>query len=95
MSNISHELLTHLRSKDDGMDWSLFTEIFASGEVGLRKPDTAFYQLVLRRVGLPAPSVLFVDDKPGNVDAARALGIQGVVYTGMDHLEAAIRSFLD
>ncbi|KAJ5348982.1 hypothetical protein MYU51_011717 [Penicillium brevicompactum] len=94
MSNISHELLTHLRRKDDGMDWDLFKGTFASGEVGLRKPDAAFYELVLQRVGHPAEDVFFVDDKKENIDAARALGICGVVYTGMADLEVAIKDFL-
>lgn len=95
MSNISHELLTHLRTKDDGMDWDLFKETFASGEVGLRKPDAAFYDLVLQRVGLSARDVFFVDDKRENVEAAQALGIHGLVYTGMADLELAIKDFLE
>ncbi|KAJ6038265.1 hypothetical protein N7499_004200 [Penicillium canescens] len=94
MSNISQELFTHLRTRDDGMDWNLFKESFVSGEAGLRKPDAAFYTLVLQRIGLPAENIFFVDDKANNVDAARALGIQGAVYTIMEKLEHAIRDFL-
>jgi HAD superfamily hydrolase (TIGR01493 family) len=94
MSNISQELFTHLGTRDDGMDWNLFKESFVSGEAGLRKPDAAFYTLVLQRIGLPAENIFFVDDKANNVDAARALGIQGVVYTSMEKLEHAIRDFL-
>ncbi|KAJ6069135.1 hypothetical protein N7499_011022 [Penicillium canescens] len=70
--------------RDDGMDWNLFKESFVSGEAGLRKLDAAFYTLVLQRIGLPAENIFFVDDKANNVDAARALGIQGAVYTSIE-----------
>lgn len=94
MSNISQEMFTYLKSRDDGMDWSLFRDTFISGEAGSRKPNAAFYQHVLRKVGLPAERLFFVDDKSKNVDAARALGIQAAVYTGLGKLECDIREFL-
>jgi putative hydrolase of the HAD superfamily len=46
-----------------------------SGEVGMRKPDPAIYDLAVERLGLPPTSVVFVDDLPGNLKPALALGM--------------------
>ena len=40
------------------------------------KPDPRIYRLVLDRLGLPAEQCLFVDDQPGNIEGARAVGMQ-------------------
>jgi putative hydrolase of the HAD superfamily len=40
------------------------------------KPDPRIYRLVLDRLGLPAAQCLFVDDQPGNIEGARAVGMQ-------------------
>lgn len=50
-----------------------------SAEVKLLKPDTRIYQIILDELRLPANECLFVDDKPVNIEAARALGMKAVV----------------
>lgn len=58
----------------------LFDDVIDSCEVGLRKPDPRIYRLSLERLGVgdPAASV-FLDDWPGNVHAARQVGMAGIV----------------
>jgi epoxide hydrolase-like predicted phosphatase len=51
-----------------------------SAEVKLLKPDPGIYQLVLTQLNLAADECIFVDDKLVNVQAAQALGMQGVWY---------------
>jgi epoxide hydrolase-like predicted phosphatase len=53
-----------------------------SGEVGLRKPDPAIYQLALDRLEVAAERTAFVDDLPHNVEVAEELGMFGVVHDG-------------
>ena len=60
----------------------LFDEQVISCEVGLRKPDPAIYVLAAERLGLPADACVFVDDLPGNLKPARALGMATVVHRG-------------
>jgi len=50
-----------------------------SAEVKLLKPDPRIYQIVLDQLKLPANECVFVDDRPENVQAARSLGMKGVV----------------
>ncbi len=40
------------------------------------KPDPRIYHLVLDRLDLPAEQCLFVDDQPGNIGGALAVGMQ-------------------
>ncbi|MBM3646209.1 MAG: HAD-IA family hydrolase [Alphaproteobacteria bacterium] len=57
-------------------------EWFISGDLGLRKPDAAIYLRALRQLGADASDVVFVDDRPRNLDAALRLGIQTMLLDG-------------
>jgi putative hydrolase of the HAD superfamily len=69
-----------------GYDRALLDELFdgwvISSEVGLRKPDPAVYELAAERVGVPPHACVFVDDLPGNLKPARALGMATVLHRG-------------
>ena len=49
---------------------------FASHEIGHAKPAPDAYRHVERATGIPPAQIVFFDDRPENVDAARALGWQ-------------------
>ena len=57
-----------------------FDQIAISAEIGVMKPSAKAYQAVLAMLDLPAAACVFVDDQPVNIDAAQALGMQGVVF---------------
>jgi putative hydrolase of the HAD superfamily len=61
-----------------------FDDQFYSCEIGVMKPDRAYFATVLERLGTPAEQVVFVDDSPANVAAAREIGIDARLYTGLD-----------
>ena len=48
---------------------------FVSCELKMLKPSRAFYEEVIRRIGLPAGELVFVDDNKANVDGALAVGM--------------------
>jgi putative hydrolase of the HAD superfamily len=56
----------------------LFDAWVISGEEGVRKPDARIYELGAERIGLEAAECVFVDDLPGNLKPARALGMATV-----------------
>lgn len=68
-----------------GMEGLFDAQVF-SHDVGELKPHPAMYREALRALGADAAGALFVDDVPANVDAARALGIDGLLFTGNDEL---------
>jgi epoxide hydrolase-like predicted phosphatase len=58
----------------------LFVDVIDSSEVGMRKPNPEIFHLALKRLGDIAPErSLFLDDYPGNIDAARSIGMQGIL----------------
>ena len=44
------------------------------------KPDPRIYRLAAERLGVDAEDCLFVDDQPGNVDGARAVGMPALWF---------------
>jgi FMN phosphatase YigB (HAD superfamily) len=55
-----------------------FREIFLSSSIGLRKPDAAAYDHVVKAIGVPAPRIVFFDDLAENIEGARARGLTAV-----------------
>lgn len=68
----------------------VFDRVHCSFELGARKPEPRAYSAVLETHGLAAGEVLFVDDTPTNVEAARASGLDGVLFGGAAELRRAI-----
>lgn len=54
--------------------------IFVSYELGLLKPNPEIYKKVLQKLNVTPEEVVFIDDKPRNVDTAKSLGIHGIVF---------------
>ena len=74
-------------------EWSLgalFHHNFPSHEVGKLKPDAEYFAHVIEALDVPAQRMLFVDDNPVNVAAARRLGIVARRVAGVDGARAAI-----
>jgi putative hydrolase of the HAD superfamily len=72
----------------------LVDEIVYSHEVGLQKPDPGVYELTCQRLGVAPDEMVFVDNVPVCVDAARALGIHGVLFEDNAGTIAAIEALL-
>jgi putative hydrolase of the HAD superfamily len=69
---------------EEGYDRTRFGELFdvlvISGELGIRKPQPEIYALAVERLGVPAERCVFVDDLPGNLKPAAALGMATVLH---------------
>jgi putative hydrolase of the HAD superfamily len=61
---------------------------FISGDLGLRKPSPAIYAAALRRLGTKPQDVMFVDDRPRNLNAARQLGVRTLLFDASGHSAA-------
>jgi HAD superfamily hydrolase (TIGR01509 family) len=51
-----------------------------SYEVGAAKPELEIFLAAVQKAAVPPDLCFYVDDSPGHVQAARRLGIDGVVY---------------
>ena len=57
-----------------------FALIVVSAAIGITKPDPRVYRSVLSSLAVQPGECLFVDDRAENVDAARGLGMRGIVF---------------
>lgn len=69
-----------------------FDRVFASHELGLRKPERAAFDRICLLTGASAASVIFFDDLPENIQAAESAGLQGVLVRSPDDVALALRS---
>ena len=73
----------------DRLDWiQPFEHRFYSCDLKAIKPDPTVYLEVLHRLGAAPADVVFFDDRPDNVAAAAALGIDARHFTEAAQLDA-------
>jgi HAD superfamily hydrolase (TIGR01509 family) len=73
-----------------------FDQTFYSCDLGLAKPDPAYFRAILGSIGVPASSVLFIDDNESNVAGALSVGLHAEAYdlsSGMDALIGLLRRY--
>jgi len=68
----------------------LFDQCIVSHEVGAMKPDPRIYQEALRRSGFPADACVFIDDRPGNVDGAKRVGMHAFQFISPEQCAAEL-----
>lgn len=64
-----------------------------SYEVKQIKPEPEIYQTLLAKYSLKAEECVFLDDKQENIDAAKAQGMAGIVFTGYENAVQALREY--
>ena len=71
-------------------DWrilDLFDLVFCSGDEGVVKPDAMPFEVTLEKLGVQPGEAVFIDDTMENVEAARKLGLHGILFTTAEELE--------
>lgn len=93
LSNDSSEWSRYFRKKFDLNKY--FDVITVSGDVKMKKPNPAIYELTLEKLGLDAGDCVYVDDRRNNLSAAEAVGIKAVLFNsrGVEYDGATVESF--
>lgn len=67
---------------DDSVGWlafsNLFTKVYYSHELGMRKPDEEIFEEVLTRHSLRPENTCFIDDSPQHIATAKQMGIHAI-----------------
>lgn len=66
-----------------------------SSEEHLVKPERAIYERMCEKFALNPEECVFADDRMDNVEAARAYGMQGIVFRNAHQYEADLHRILD
>ena len=84
LSNIDERLAKLIR--DFGL-YEPFEPCLLSCEIGLEKPDLKAYELLVKTLNLPAKDVVFIDDRPENVEAAKTIGLDAILFESEQQLK--------
>jgi len=74
--------------------YRLFDRIYNSYYLGKGKRDPSLFSDVAADLGLPAATILFIDDSAGNVARAAAAGMQTIQYLDRDTFMKALEASL-
>jgi len=91
LTNWSHETFPVALKKFEFLHW--FEGILVSGEEKTRKPFKEIYDLTLERFDIKADEAIFIDDNLRNIEAANALGINGIHFKSAEKLIEQLKTF--
>ncbi len=83
----------HIHWEIMGRDYRVldcFDTTFASFQMGMVKPDKEAFLHVVEQLGVPAETIVFLDDNQINVDAALACGMKSQRVYGVEGVVAAL-----
>lgn len=90
LSNWSAETFPAAQKRFKFLQW--FRGIMLSGEVKLLKPDPRIFQLFLKTFAIDPASIVYIDDRQPNVEAATACGMHGILFTDAAKLQTELTS---
>lgn len=90
LSNVGRGIIRQLFTPSELTE--LFDVVVLSSEVGLVKPYPEIYELTAQQLGVPTERCYMIDDMPANIDGARAVGMDGVVFESASQVRAALHT---
>lgn len=66
--------------------FDLLDGIVVSGEEKVAKPDPRIFRILLERYHITPSDAVFIDDNKPNTDAARALGLQTILFQSAEQI---------
>lgn len=70
-----------------------FKHMVFSNDVGLLKPDSASFKLVLKLLGTSPAETIFIDDEKENIEAAEKLGLRTILFASAKQCRAELKRF--
>lgn len=93
LSNIGDETMDRLFPQPERDE--LFDVFVLSSQVGLIKPSSKIFELTAEKFGITPDECIMIDDIPANIDGARAVGMQGILFTTNRQLELDLGRILE
>lgn len=67
-----------------------FNVIVASADVGYMKPQSEIYNLTAGRLGVKPQECVFIDDRLGYVEAAKAVGMKAILFRNFGQMKTEL-----
>ncbi len=91
LTNWSSETFPIALERFEFLQW--FDGIVVSGDEKTRKPFDEIYKLTLNRYDITAENAVFIDDNLRNIEAANALGINGIQFKSPEQLIHQLKAY--
>lgn len=88
LSNIDERLSKLVR--EFGL-YEPFNPCLLSCEIGAEKPDPKAYEILLEQLDLPSRDIVFIDDKLENVEEAKKMGLDAVLFKSSDQIRQELK----
>lgn len=72
---------------------TIFRAFFTSCYLGQVKPDEGIYENALGIAACSQANAVFIDDRPLNIEPAHALGLNAVLFQGLDDLRERLKEY--
>ncbi len=89
LSNIDERLSKLIRSFGF---YEPFDPCFLSCEIGIHKPDLKAFEFLVKELKLPAKEIVFIDDKLENVEAAKKVGLDAILFQSEQQLRSELKT---
>ena len=70
------EIKRQLGKKEYAIFYNIFSKVYYSHEVGMRKPNPNIFNLILNENNLDQKKTLFIDDSIQHIESAKNIGLQ-------------------
>ncbi len=90
ISNMSPETYEALKANPSWLN--SFDEAIISGLIKINKPDAGIYEKAIRKAGVDASQILFLDDVEKNIVGAEKMGINAHHFSDTDALLAELEA---
>jgi len=77
--------------REKGKLEEVFDVVFSSADLQSLKPDKKAYLKIMKELDAKPEETLFIDDKKRNIEAAKALGMKGLVFSSIVQLEKDLK----
>jgi putative hydrolase of the HAD superfamily len=71
-----------------------FDIVVSSSEIGMIKPNPDIYLYTLKELGVKPEEAIFIDDRESNLEGARAVGINSILYVNLQQIKSDLDKFL-
>ena len=66
--------------------YDIFNIRVLSHEIGVKKPDPEFYNIVVRKLNVQHGNIIFIDDRKENIEGAIRAGMNGIVHVNAQQM---------
>lgn len=88
LSNIDERLSKLVR--EFGL-YEPFNPCLLSCEIGAEKPNPRAYEILMEKLHLPSAEIVFIDDREENIEAAKKLGLDAILFKSSDQIRQELK----